>query len=378
MRTKKRKKKHWLLMIIAFVLGTLIILVALLRIGTGEAEWAGMTVGNLTDNLAVEYNIPGDEYGVVILWVEEQAYYSGIKERDLLKAINNQKIKNVSDFLRIAREINMNDGVLLDILRNRAPLYVTLKNKLGPHGTFKKLLNMPPEIFEVAYTPQTVDRNPEVQSTERIAGNLNSTIVSAAFSKSMANTEGRLPTPKEQKASEKILIEGHWMGMELIPLLPALAQKYGIPPNTKGLLVDEITLEAAESGLLAGDVVLAVDGVATPDLIAFTKATRRVRNRDKTNILVSRRGTLLKLTISSQRTLGFSQNEAAQPIMPGALRPHRKMKRSCTSCHIIMRTGGQLPVDMGDILPNPPPIMKRAVPPHENRGKCNVCHVILK
>lgn len=166
--------------------------------------------------------------------------------------------------------------------------------------------------------------------------------------------------------------------MELIPLTPELSKEYRVPLDTKGLLVDEISLESAESGVLAGDLVVAVDGRATPDLVAFTEATRRVKNRNKAKVLVSRRGQLLEFMFSSQRTLGFSQNEAAQPITPGALSPHRSRNKPCTTCHIIMLTGGQLPTDAGDILPNPPAITKGAISPHEYRGKCNTCHVILK
>jgi len=80
----------------------------------------------------------------------------------------------------------------------------------------------------------------------------------------------------------------------------------------------------------------------------------------------------------SDRPMGFSQNESAQPIRPGAISPHRSRGKACTECHIIMETGGQLPIDAGDILPSPPPIIKGAVAPHEDRGKCNTCHVILK
>jgi len=54
---------------------------------------------------------------------------------------------------------------------------------------------------------------------------------------------------------------------------------YSVPPGTKGVLVDEIALVGAESGILAGDMILAIEGVATPDLNAFTEATRKVKNR---------------------------------------------------------------------------------------------------
>ena len=194
----------------------------------------------------------------------------------------------------------------------------------------------------------------------------------------MAPLASELPSPKEQGAAHKELVEGHWLGMEVIPLVPELAKEFNIPANTKGILIDEIALESAESGVLAGDMVVAVDGYATPDIYAFTEATRRVRNRTQAKILVSRRRQLLEYTIQAERPMGFSQNESAQPIKPGAISPHRSRGKACTECHIIMETGGQLPTDAGDILASPPAIIKGAVPPHEDRGKCNTCHVILK
>jgi hypothetical protein len=340
---KKRKRQRFFL---ALSLGILfiILLASMMRIGVGEAEWAGMTVSDLNHTLATEYNIPPDERGVVINWVEEQAFYSGVKEGDFLKAINRQRITNVSDFLRVARGVDLEKGTLLDILRDRHPLYIALKNKIGLHGRIKEAIGVTPAAMTNAIT---------------------------------VNGE-RLPTPREQRASKKKLVESHWLGLELISLIPELAKEYNVPFDTKGVLVDEISLEGAESGILAGDMILAIDGISTPDLLTFTEATRRVKNKNRAEVLVSRRGRLLKFTVSTGRSLGFSQNEAAQPIFPGAISPHRNRNKPCTTCHIIMRTGGQLPTDAGDILPNPPPITKNAAAPHEYRGACRNCHVVLK
>lgn len=121
---------------------TLLFIAALLHIGVGEAEWAGMTISDVTPNLATEFNIPKDEEGVVVNWVENPAYYSGVKGGDLLKAINNKKVRNVAEFLKVAKNINLTQGALLDILRDGQPLYVTLYNKAGLHEKIKQALNM--------------------------------------------------------------------------------------------------------------------------------------------------------------------------------------------------------------------------------------------
>lgn len=349
------------------VLG-LFFVAALMHIGSGEAEWAGMSVSDITPARAMEYNIAKDEQGVVVNWCEDPAYTSGVRGGDLLKAVNNKKVRNVSEFLKVTKLVSIQDGVMLDVVRNGQPLYITLEYKLGFHDSIKKSLNMNMGTTGVAQgmtQAAFANRSPAETAEARTGANMG-----AGFGAS------GLPSPKEQGAAHKELIEGHWLGMELIPLTPELATEYRVPPNTKGLLIDEISLEAAESGVLAGDMVMAINKMSTPDLVAFTEATRRVKNDNKAKILVSRRGKLLEFMISSSRTLGFSQNEAAQPITPGALSPHRNRAKPCTTCHIIMTTGGQLPTDAGDILPNPPPITQGAVAVHEYRGVCKNCHVI--
>jgi len=188
-----------------------------------------------------------------------------------------------------------------------------------------------------------------------------------------------LPSPREQNAAGKKFIEGHWLGLEVIPLTAELATEYQIQEGETGVLVDEVTLEAAESGILAGDMVQSVGGFPTPDLKAFFEATQRerVQEEKQAQVQVSRRGKKMTFTMTAWNAnmLGFAQMEAAQPIQPGALRPHRYIG-PCTDCHILMQTGGQLPTDAGDILPNPPPITKNAKAPHRYRGQCATCHMI--
>jgi ferredoxin len=125
-------------------------------------------------------------------------------------------------------------------------------------------------------------------------------------------------------------------------------------------------------------MVQTVDKHPTSDLKAFFQATQHVQEKERAEVGISRRGRKMTFVVEARntKTLGFAQMEAAQPIRPGALSPHRSRGRPCTHCHIIMLTGGQLPTDAGDILPNPPPITKDAVAPHGNRGQCATCHVV--
>jgi S1-C subfamily serine protease len=210
--------------------------------------------------------------------------------------------------------------------------------------------------------------------------------ISTLFSKAPQGTAGgqtldvltgTLPSPLEQNAAGKKFIEGHWLGLEVIPLTAELAAEYQVSNGEPGVLVDEVTLESAESGILAGDMVQSIGRFTTPDLKSFFRATQRVKEQEQAEVKVSRRGSMMTFVLRARNTgeLGFAQMEAAQPIQPGALRPHRYMG-TCTACHVFMQSGGQLPTDAGDILPNPPPITINAKAPHRDRGRCATCHTI--
>ena len=62
--------------------------------------------------------------------------------------------------------------------------------------------------------------------------------------------------------------------MEVSPITPLTAQQYGIPGGTQGLVVAEAEVPAAAVGIEAGDVIVAVDGIPTPQMTAFFQATK--------------------------------------------------------------------------------------------------------
>ena len=186
-----------------------------------------------------------------------------------------------------------------------------------------------------------------------------------------------LPTPRQQGAGAKKFFEGHWRGMELLELTPTLAAIYNVPAQEKGLLVDEVTLQAAESGLLAGDVVFRVGEISVANLREFKDATFAYRDAHAVTLYIYRNGLATQVTLRAPEVLGIAQFEAASPIIPGAVSPHRDMGRPCTDCHIIMANGGQLAVDQGDVLPTPRPLTLADLsrpPPHGDRGICQNCH----
>ncbi|HIJ95512.1 MAG TPA: PDZ domain-containing protein [Desulfuromonadales bacterium] len=178
----------------------------------------------------------------------------------------------------------------------------------------------------------------------------------------------------------KTWIEAHWIGLEAGPLVPAVAKANNIPPDVNGVFVDEVTLIAADSGLLAGDVITEVNGVHVNDLRSFKYATNLVAQATQTHVTVYRRGGYKNITVSSPDAFGVAQVEGAPMILATDRAPHGYYG-PCDSCHTIApgrANLNQMAKDLGDILAKSAPNIRKGTPaPHGNRGACSKCHVLL-
>ncbi|MBF0110527.1 MAG: PDZ domain-containing protein [Magnetococcales bacterium] len=171
------------------------------------------------------------------------------------------------------------------------------------------------------------------------------------------------------------LAEGHWKGLEALPLSDELKKKLNLPMELQGLLVDEVTMNAAEAGLLAGDVIVSVNGNNVKSLEDLLVQTRRVQSAQNAAINVYRKGRMQQFILRARTNLGFAQVETAPMILPGEIMPH-PYRGPCTQCHAIGTTGHIVPDPDGIILP-PPPIRAGIAPPHKDRGPCQACHPII-
>ena len=172
-------------------------------------------------------------------------------------------------------------------------------------------------------------------------------------------------------------VEAHWQGLELLPNAPALAKSLGIPLDEKGVIVDEATMPADSAGFLAGDLVMNVGQVPTPDLTSFIGATSRVRARRRAEVEILRKGVHKTLVLTAlMERLGTANGETAQTIAPGARPPHDYLG-PCTNCHRI-GTLAQLAVDQGDqLVKTAPRIYAGQQQPHKDRGTCTSCHEVI-
>jgi S1-C subfamily serine protease len=323
--------------------------------------WLGIRTRTVDQEVRDFLGLPMN-FGVLVIEVFalSPCRSAGVEAGDVIMRVDNRSVKDEKMLWKLLGKKTIGDETKLTVYRDGAKMNLACMLDARPTGIGIPTFAEPGGQVGMVLQAQAVART--IPSTT-----------------GMTTAPGALPSPREQNAAGKKFIEGHWLGLEVVPLTAELATEYRIPKGETGVLVDEITLEAAESGILAGDMVQSVGGLPTPDLKAFFEATQRERVQEEkfAQVAVSRRGKQMTFTMTARNAnmLGFAQMEAAQPIQPGALRPHRYMGK-CTSCHIFMKTGGQLATDAGDILPNPPPITRNATAPHRYRGSCATCHTI--
>lgn len=94
-----------------------------------EVDWFGMEFSNLTKGRAARFKIDPLETGVVVIAAPALVRQAtGIKQGDLVRAVNGNPVADMDQFLVAASEIH-NGGVVLDILRNGQPLYITVEKR---------------------------------------------------------------------------------------------------------------------------------------------------------------------------------------------------------------------------------------------------------
>lgn len=390
----------------------------------GEGVWLGMEIEGLSPGTIQELGLPQNITGVIVDAVPRGgiAEKAGLRNGDVIKVINGQHVVNMADYIKATNNQKLKSasvglerngrmmqiqvpggtmtgaGLAAQQSWSRAPSTQQSWPQTPSAGTgVDTYTGASPRLakpFASKPVPPISVDSPMPHTYRGVCAKCHRIIPGTQLfnAPSYARVGGQagqnnwksqknfaLPTPAQQQASRKVLVEGHWVGMELIPITPQLARLYDLPPNIRGLLVDEVTLESAESGLLAGDVLRSINNIQISNLRDFEMATRKVELMPAVTIGVLRKQQWLTFTLRSRwGRLGASQNEAAQPIQPGALSPHQNMGRACTDCHIIMKNGGQLQKDAGDILPSPPPVTFNSQAPHAYRGQCNNCHPIIR
>jgi len=93
-----------------------------------ESTW-GVTVQNLTPELAQRFGWDQSEYGVVISNVQpgSPAADSKLRQGDLIKEVNRQKIQNLKDYNHALQKAKKGESLLLLVKRGERTFFVALK-----------------------------------------------------------------------------------------------------------------------------------------------------------------------------------------------------------------------------------------------------------
>jgi serine protease Do len=94
-----------------------------------SALLSGMTVRELTPELARGFGLEEGEKGVVVIKVEtgSRLYEAGIRPGDLILQINQKNVSTLEDYKKIASKIKAKERILLLMRRKGQDLFVSVK-----------------------------------------------------------------------------------------------------------------------------------------------------------------------------------------------------------------------------------------------------------
>jgi serine protease Do len=89
----------------------------------------GFTVQTLDKDLAEQYDIDIRLRGVVVTSIDQysEAYQAGLREGDLIRSVNRQRVKSVADFNRAVRKLKKGDTVLLRVHRQGQSFFIAFE-----------------------------------------------------------------------------------------------------------------------------------------------------------------------------------------------------------------------------------------------------------
>jgi len=203
---------------------------------TDGAAWLGVTLKDVTAEKARELKLPG-EYGALVKSVEEDsaAAKAGLQKGDVIVEFAGERVRSEAQLRRLIRETPAGRTVSLQVIRDGQPR--TLSAKLQSRNT-----NFSFQIPEVHV--------PEI------------------------NVTPTYPEPFDYRGFSFLFDGGRpSLGISGDELTTQLASFFGVKQG-KGVLVREVVVgsAAANAGLKAGDVIVAVDGKSVATVAELRKA----------------------------------------------------------------------------------------------------------
>ena len=92
-----------------------------------KEKWLGSTIIELTPDIRQRYAVGSEEKGVGVIAIEQgsKAEQIGLMEGDIIRAVNQQPVSDLSSFKQAVKRVNNKEGVVLDILRRGQPIFLS-------------------------------------------------------------------------------------------------------------------------------------------------------------------------------------------------------------------------------------------------------------
>ncbi len=237
---------------------------------TAARPWLGMRVCSVDKQTRAFLGLPMG-YGVLVMEVYDNSpcLAAGVQRGDVIFRADNQSVKDDAMFEALLNKKRVGDKIKLTIYRDgkKMSLSVNLSAALWPKpaGT---ILQAQPVALPVRQPFDLENIQPP-----GLTGVLQGSEVGAGE------------------------IEALGMGVE--ELLPELALAFGVPKGVTGLIVAESATQAAAAGLLAGDVIEAINGQRVETIVDFIKVMNKASLRKGVFLDVYRQGQRFNLKIQS-------------------------------------------------------------------------------
>jgi len=232
-------------------------------------SYLGVDTRNITPDRVSELHLK-EESGVEITMVDQDAPAgkAGLKEHDVITAINGQKIESEQQLSRIIHEIPAGRTVAIGIVRDGQPM--SLKAQLVERSTDRSFnFNIPPVHIPAIHIPPINMPDIDVPSVVVIHSPRNS-------------------------------------GMMVENLTPQLGEFFGVKGGS-GVLIRSVEKgsRAEQAGFRAGDVIVKVNGAAVNDCSDFSRLLReREENKAAVVIIRDHREQTLSLALPEPRRSG--------------------------------------------------------------------------
>jgi len=233
---------------------------------TATRPWLGMRICAVDKQTREFLGLPMG-YGILVMEVYDNSpcMAAGLQRGDVIFRVDKRSAKNPAMFETLLNKKRVGDKVKLTIYRDgkKMTLSVNLLAALWPE----------PGGAVLQAQPVALPANPGLIPPSGLTGVLQGGEVGAG--------------------------EVEVLGMELGELTPGLALASGVPKGVKGLLVVESAAQAGGAGLLADDVIEAINGQRVETIVEFINVMNNASLVEGISFGVNRQGQRYNLTMKN-------------------------------------------------------------------------------